>query len=225
MKIGACLTQKQIDKLYSILKNKFTVIQPNEIQVPSIKSKLLRSREIPVFEKKGIEIANQILQNVKTDKPVHVELSWKRLTNSGTIERHAMGLIYVPKKYLEFFDPSGYTHKPTINTTNFDADKIMHYILNAIQKKLNVPFNNLNTKPINVGGHCNAWTIYYHILRHNDLNINSNTFKKKYVTKWHNIDNAKTRNEKFQKEYNIYGPVHKLFLNPKKTLLENVIAV
>ena len=47
-------------------------------------------------------------------------------------------------------------------------------------------------------------------------------FKKKFIAKWHKIANAKNINAQFQKEYEIYGPIHKLFLNPKNTLVKNI---
>lgn len=224
MTVGSCLSDIQVRKIYKILeKNNLNVLVTQDHRIPIIgKGINLTRRQCAQFKHEGNTIANEILKLVQNDQPVHVELGWYM---QHKYQRHAMGLIYFPKKHIEFFDPSGYEHIKQTNYDNYDADKVMFHVIEGIKDILNVPLLNLSTRSINPGGHCNAWTIYFHMLRHLNSSISTNVFKNKYMKKWDTIANANTKQKKLNKESEIYGPVHKVFLDPKNSILNNILKI
>ena len=204
MKVGSCLQFNEIEKIYKKLAMKgLNIISTEEINIPSLKSANMNTRTISLYETQGKKLALRI-KNENNGNPVFYEMSWyMKIDNS----KHAMALIYFPDtNIVEFFDPSGYKHiYPSLTT--YSADKVIYYVLDSCIKTLDATFHNMNELNINPGGHCNAWSIYYCMMRSNDMLLNFSTFQKKYINQWQKIN---TSENKFQLEYEIYGPIHKL---------------
>ena len=204
MKVGGCLQFNEIEKIYKKIANTgLNIINEEEIMIPSLKSSSMNTRTISLYENQGKKLALKI-QNEHDKNPKFFEISWyMKIENS----KHSMALIYFPDtNVLEFFDPSGYNHtRPKLTT--YPADKVMFYFLDSVMETLQASFHNMNNVNINPGGHCNAWSIYYCMMRYNNLTLNKSEFHKKYINDWQKINTA---NDKFKLEYEIYGPIHKL---------------
>jgi hypothetical protein len=218
MSFTKCLSEtkaKQIVRLFGTYGLKFS--RYNFIHYTPATDKISlqnkNSRKVTSVLMKGYELAELLYSEIDDDyeSPIHVEISW----NSGK-DRHAMALIYFPSyKSIEFFDPSGYTHKMG---SSFVPDQVMYLFLDSFHKRFrhlveqDITFVNMTEKSINPGSHCNTWSLYYHFLRFTTKDVSTKEFKNKYMKYLVKEIHRNNTIDSVKLQKNVMGDVHNTFI-------------